>query len=219
VAGDDDRPPPPTLDRVQAFSDGVFAIAITLLILPLTDAQVRDGHVVEDLMALQHQFLALVLSFAVVGRFWLLHHDDLAWMTSAGRRMLVANLVFLFFIVLLPFPTALLGDGDSAAATMIYALALIATSLSGLAVWWCAERDGVVRGERAVRWGRGKYWGTAAVVIGFLPSLPLALVSPMWARISWALAFPLGLLADRIEERRRPQDAASRRSRHSTTAQ
>lgn len=203
MAGDDDRPPPPTLDRVQAFSDGIFAIAITLLILPLTEAQVRDGHVVEDLLALQHQFLGLGLTFAVVGRFWLLHHDDLQMMTSAGRRMLVANLVFLFFIVLLPFPTALLGDGDSAAATIIYALTMIATSLSALALWWCAERDGVIATRYGRRWGRAKYWGTAAVVLGFLPSLPLTLVSPSWARISWTLVIPLSLLADRLEERRR----------------
>jgi uncharacterized membrane protein len=203
VADDDEGPPPPSLDRVQAFSDGVFAIGITLLILPLTDAQIRDGHVVEDLLGLQHQFLALGLSFAVIGRFWLLHHDDLTMMTSAGRRMLIGNLLFLFFIVLLPFPTALLGDGDSVTATIVYATALIATSLSGLLMWRCAELDGVIDGERGRRWGRGKYWGTAAVVVGFLPSLPLAFVSPMWARTSWVLVFPLGLLADRIGDRRR----------------
>lgn len=209
--------PLPTLDRVSAFSDGVFAIAITLLILPLTEAQVRDGHVVEDLLALQHQFLALFLSFAVIGGFWLLHHDDLRALTGASRRMLVANLVFLFFVVLLPFPTALLGDGDSSAATIIYAGSIIATSLSSLALWWTAERDGLVDGERGRRWGRDKYWGTAAVVIAFLPSLPLALVTPGWARISWALAFPLGVLANRVGQRR--QDGSSRRSRRSTTAQ
>ena len=202
MADDEDEPSPPSLDRVQAFSDGIFAIAITLLILPLTEAQIRDGQVVEDLLALQHQFLALGLSFAVIGRYWLLHHDDLAMMTSAGRRMLVGNLVFLFFIVLLPFPTALLGDGDSATATIIYALALIATSLSGLLLWRCAELDGVAGSERARRWANEKYWGTAAIVVAFLPSLPLAFVSPLWARTSWALAFPLGLLADRIVDRR-----------------
>ena len=200
---DPDRLPPPTLDRVSAFSDGIFAIAITLLILPLTDAQIRDGHVVEDLLALQHQFLALGLSFAVIGRFWLLHHEDLRHLTSAGPRMLVANLVLLFFVVLLPFPTALLGDGDSTAATIIYAAAILATSLSSLALWWSAERDGVVAGERGRRWGRQKYWSTAAVVVGFLPSLPLALLAPGWARVSWALVVPLGMIADRLEERQR----------------
>jgi uncharacterized membrane protein len=151
VVDDEDKPPPPTLDRVQAFSDGIFAIAITLLILPLTEAQIQDGQVTEDLLALQHQFLALFLSFAVIGRFWLLHHDALRMMSAAGPKMLVGNLVFLFFVVLLPFPTALLGDGDSAAATIIYALALVATSLSSLFMWLCAERDGVAGTERARR--------------------------------------------------------------------
>ena len=51
------------------------------------------------LVTVSGMFLALLLSFAVIGRYWLLHHDDLQMMTSAGRRMLVANLVFLFFII------------------------------------------------------------------------------------------------------------------------
>lgn len=203
MADEDDRPPLPSLDRVSAFSDGVFAIAITLLILPLTDVPVRDGHVREDLLALEHQFLALLLSFAVIGGFWLLHHDDLAGMRGVTRRMLVANLVFLFFVVLLPFPTALLGDGTSTTATVVYAAAIMATALSSLGLWWTAEREGLLDGERARRWGRRKYLGTAALVLGFLPSLPLAYVSPELARASWALAIPLGVAADKIEDRRR----------------
>ncbi|WP_433031315.1 TMEM175 family protein [Actinomycetospora sp. CA-053990] len=209
MVDDEDKPPPPSLDRVQAFSDGIFAIAITLLILPLTEAQIQDGQVTEDLLALQHQFLALFLSFAVIGRFWLLHHEDLRMMTAAGPKMLVGNLVFLFFVVLLPFPTALLGDGDSGAGTIIYALALIATSLSSLFMWLCAERDGVTATERARRWAHEKYWGTGAIVLAFLPSIPLAFVSPMWARTSWALAFPLSLLADKLEARRRPSGTSA----------
>ena len=200
MEGDDGRPLP-SLDRVQAFSDGIFAIAITILILPLTDVQVRDGQVLEDLLALGHQFLALVVSFAVIGGFWILHHDDLTALTGASRRLLVANLVFLFFVVMLPFPTALLGDGDSVAATIIYAGSIMGTALSSLTLWHMAEQDGLVKDGWARRWGHGKYWGTAAVVAGFLPSIPIALVSPTWARISWALAIPFSLVADRLEAR------------------
>lgn len=200
MEGDDGRPLP-SLDRLSALSDGIFAIAITILILPLTDVQVRDGQVLADLLALGHQFLALVLSFAVIGGFWVLHHDDLIALRGASRRLLVANLVFLFFVVMLPFPTALLGDGDSIAATVIYAGSIMGTSLSSLALWRVAEQDGLVGEGWARRWGHGKYWGTAAVVVGFLPSIPIAFVSPTWARVSWALAIPLGLVADRLEAR------------------
>lgn len=196
-----DGRPLPSLDRLSALSDGIFAIAITILILPLTDVQVRDGQVVADLLALGHQFLALVLSFVVIGAFWVLHHDDLTALAGASRRLLVANLVFLFFVVMLPFPTALLGDGDSRAATIIYAASIMGTALSSLALWRIAEQDGLVTDGWARRWGHGKYWGTAAVVAGFLPSIPLAFVSSTWARVSWALAIPLGLLADRLEAR------------------
>jgi uncharacterized membrane protein len=197
---------PPSIDRLAAFSDGVFAIAITLLILPLTEAQVRDGHVREDLIALQPQFLALVLSFAVIGRYWLLHHDDLRLMTGATTRVLIANLVFLFFVVLLPFPTALLGDGDSAIATVIYALAIIGTSLSSLAVWLAGERSGVITPEVHRTTGRQKYYGTAGVVLGFVPSLGLAFVDEDWARYSWLLAIPFSFIGARLEVRRRPRD-------------
>ena len=218
MVDDEDKPPPPTLDRVQAFSDGIFAIAITLLILPLTEAQIRDGHVIEDLLALQHQFLALGLSFAVIGRFWLLHHDDLTMMTSAGRRMLVGNLVFLFFIVLLPFPTALLGNGESATATIIYAL---------VAHRDVAERPAALAVRRARRCDRrgARTAVGAREVLGYrrrrgrVPALDCRwrFVSPMWARVSWALVFPLGLLADRLEERPRRQERRRRPRR--TTAQ
>lgn len=200
------RPPEteaPSLDRVSALSDGIFAIAITLLILPLTDAQIRDGHVTEDLLALQHQFFALVLSYVVIGRFWLLHHDDLKALLGASHRVLVTNLVFLFFVVLLPFPTALLGDGESAAATLVYALTIIGTSLSSLALWWSADHDGVVAGPAGRLRGRGKYYGTTAVVLGFLPSLVLVFTAPEWARFSWFLVFPFSVAADRLEARRR----------------
>lgn len=205
-----DRPPadePPSVDRLAAFSDGVFAIAITLLILPLTEAKVRDEHVGEDLLALEPQFFALVLSFVVIGRFWLLHHDDLRLMTGATHRVLVANLVFLFFVVVLPFPTALLGDGDSATATIIYALAIIGTSLSSLGVWLAAEHDGLIPPEVHRTTGRQKYYGVGAVVLGFIPSLALAFVNEDWARYSWLLTIPLSWIAARLETRRRPVDA------------
>lgn len=195
---------PPSVARLAAFSDGVFAIAITLLILPLTEAQVRDAHVREDLLALEPQFLALVLSFAVIGRFWLLHHEDLRLMTGATQRVLVANLVFLFFVVVLPFPTALLGDGDSATATIIYALAIIGTSLSSLGVWLAGEHGGVIPPEVHRTTGRQKYYGTTAVVLGFVPSLGLAFVSQDWARYSWLLAIPFSWVAERLEKRGRP---------------
>jgi uncharacterized membrane protein len=108
--------------------------------------------------------------------------------------------VFLFFVVLLPFPTALLGDGYSGTATIFYALAIAATSASSLLLWWSAERDGVVD-EQASGRARSRYVGTVALVGAFLPSIPLAYMAPMWARATWALVVPLGLIARHLEAR------------------
>ena len=184
---------------MAALSDGVFAIAITLLVLPLTDADLQGGPLQEKLLDLRSPFFAFVLSFVVIGRYWLAHHDDVREMMGVDNRVLVANLVFLFFIVLLPFPTALLGEVGGLLPTLIYAVTIIATALSSLALSRTAGRAGLTRDEDR---SRAKTNGSMAAALGFVPSLGLVFLSPAWAQVSWFLVLPLSTLADRLEARR-----------------
>ena len=187
---------------MASLSDGVFSVALTLLVLPVTGLRVREENVVTDLLDLLPQFLAFALSFLVIGRFWLSHHDDLRDMTGVSRRLLVANLGFLFFVVLLPFPSALLGETGGRAATVVYTLAIVATALASVLLWRVAVADGLLRDRRAREDTLAKEYGTGAVVVSFLPSLPLAFVSPTLAQLSWLLALPVGAAADRWRRRR-----------------
>jgi uncharacterized membrane protein len=187
------------VERLAAFSDGVFAIAITLLILPLTEAEIHEETVNADLVALLPKALTFALSFAVIGRFWLLHHSDFQRITRTDSRLLVLNLAFLFTIAFLPFPTALLGESsDSAAATVLYAATIMAAALTSTVMWWYAARHGLLDPEQAsAAEVRANLAGGLAAVAAFLPSIPLAFVVPEWAKLSWVLLIPFSMIAGR----------------------
>lgn len=199
--------------RLVALSDGVFAIALTLLALPLADADIHEDDVAGDLVALGPKLPAFALSFAVIGRYWRVHHRAFAHIVRADGTLVGLSLLFLFWIALLPFPTAVLGEhGDTAAAVVLYAATIILTGLSSTALWWYAAVGRArLRADtrplthestdpEKVRRGLA---GGVSVVVGFVPSLPLAFVDPTVAELSWLLVFPCGYLLDRMPRRGR----------------
>ena len=111
--------------------------------------------------------------------------------------------VFLFFVVLLPFPTALLGDLGGSVPTGLYAATIILTALASLTVWQYAVRAGLTDPEATARWSRAKTYGGLAVVLAFVPSLGLVFVSASLAQLSWIVVLPFGIAADRLEARQR----------------
>ncbi len=112
--------------RLEAFSDGVFAIAITLLILDVkTDG---DGTLFERLLNAWPHYVAYFMSFLVIGAMWMNHHYLLTTIHAVGRSTLIANLGLLGVVAFLPFPTALLATHitqrthDATTAACLYAL-------------------------------------------------------------------------------------------------
>jgi uncharacterized membrane protein len=120
--------------RVEAFSDGVIAVAITLLVLDLRVPEPGDGiSLGHGLAALWPNFAAYVISFVVIGIMWINHHAMLRRLAGVDRSILVLNLILLLCIVLLPFSTSVLanylGDsGDGRLAAVVYAGSLLVTS-------------------------------------------------------------------------------------------
>ena len=96
--------------RLEAFSDGVFAIVITLLIL---NVHVPDGRTLtlQSLRPLVPPLATFVLSFIIVGVYWVAHHHMLHFVTHVNRRLLWLNLLLLLSVVFIPFPASLLGTG------------------------------------------------------------------------------------------------------------
>jgi uncharacterized membrane protein len=130
--------------RVEAFSDGVFAFAITLLVI--TIAQPEDyRHLAHDLARRWPSLAAYVVSFAVIGIMWLNHHSVFGHFSRVDRGLVYLNLLLLMTVAFLPFPTGVLGQalargqGERTAA-VVYAVTMTANACAWTALWLYASR-------------------------------------------------------------------------------
>lgn len=118
--------------RLEAFSDGVFAIVITLLILDIRFPEVEYGQFWETLSSLLPRILAYVMSFIIIGLYWVVHHNSMHVIKKTDRNLLWLNILLLLFVSFIPFPTSLLGRYPfEAGPIIIYGCALIACNLAG----------------------------------------------------------------------------------------
>jgi uncharacterized membrane protein len=188
------------VDRLVAFSDGVYAIAITLLVLSLSVPDGPDGKLGEELRNLGPQLLSYALSFAVIGRYWIAHHRMFRTLRRVDGTLLTINLALLGFIALLPFPTQVLGDyGDTTLGTVIYAVTICAVgSLTALTGWYIDHAGLSLPTPPSVV--RARVVHGMVVVAVFAISIPIAFASPEIAKYSWLLMIPFGIIAGRISD-------------------
>jgi TMEM175 potassium channel family protein len=175
-------------NRIVAFSDGVFAIAITLLVLGLT-VPPHLSHLRRALLNNQDDFIAYAISFAVLGRYWLAHHRFFSSLERFDGRLMTLNLVYLACIALVPFTSQVLGDYAShTEAVVLYAVNMIAVSSTFYAQLIYSARTGLVRPEaRSVERQNAP---VNLVVVGvFALSIPVAFLSPLAATLMWLTIF------------------------------
>src|SRR4051794_26914141 len=131
--------------RMETFSDGVFAIAATLLVLEIGVGTGADQHLGRALVDLWPSYLAYATSFLTIGIIWVNHHECVACMARVDRTMLFINIVFLMVVAFIPFPTKLvaapLQTRGEPAAVSAYALPLLAMSVF-YNIWWPSARHG-----------------------------------------------------------------------------
>src|SRR5262249_7042824 len=122
--------------RVEAFSDGVYAIAITLLIL---EVKVPHGNLADGLLHLWPSFLAYLLGFSTIGVMWLNHHRLFQMIHRVDDVLLFLNLLLLLLVSFTPFPTAVLaehlGTSQARVAAMLYTGNSIALAICYVSVW------------------------------------------------------------------------------------
>jgi uncharacterized membrane protein len=175
--------------RIVAFSDGVFAIAITLLVLPLAiESGLASGEVADALFDQWDNLLAFAISFAVIGRFWLVHHRFFSEVEAFDGRLMGLNMFYLAWIVLIPFSSQVLGEyGDTTAGVVTYSLNLAGVVMLGWLMAADARRAGLTKSDEvAEREGRLR----AAYISGvFLLSIPVAFVEPRVAPYLWLALF------------------------------
>jgi uncharacterized membrane protein len=184
--------------RIVAFTDGVFAIAITLLVLGF-DVPQSDHEVTERVLDQWPQLLAYVFSFAVVGRFWRGHHRFFRSLERFDERLISLNLAYLSLIALVPFTTELLGEhGDAVVAPVAYAAVLgLASTTAWAMLRRTLERAHVADEHRPyAREHAARLLYTPAV---FFASIPVAFLSVSASEWMWLLLLLQGRIPVRAE--------------------
>jgi uncharacterized membrane protein len=191
---EDDETAEEGIGRILALSDGVFAIAMTLLILEIAvPATTSNKDLPKALLELWPRYLAYALSFVVIARFWVTHHVAFRLIDHYDTALVWLNLLLLMLVSFLPFPTAVLGAHNGvAAAAVLYVAAVVLAGAASAAYWWYASgRGGLLRPDveparvRAIR-ARG-----LSAPVFFALTVPIAVFAPYVAEAVWFLVFPL----------------------------
>jgi uncharacterized membrane protein len=133
--------------RLETFCDGVFAIAITLLVLEIEIPHVSEGGLAPALAEQWPSYAAYVVSFAVIGIIWVNHHGVMTVVATVDRPLLFLNLLLLLFVALVPWPTALLAEyirapgTDSHVAAAVYSGTSVGIAGSFNLMWRYIVRD------------------------------------------------------------------------------
>jgi uncharacterized membrane protein len=195
---EDDEAAGEGIGRILALSDGVFAIAMTLLILDIAIPATMDSNKLPHaLLHLWPGYLAYLLSFLVISRFWVIHRQAFALIARDDPALIWLNLLLLLFIAFLPFPTAVIGAHNGvAAAAVLYAVAVCLTGAASAAYWWYASgRGGLLRPD--VRRGQIRAMRARSLSgpVWFALTVPVAAFAPYVAEALWFLAFPLARMS------------------------
>jgi uncharacterized membrane protein len=182
------------LDRITFFSDAVFAIVITILVLDIRVPDIPPDLVAQELpgqiLDLGPKFLSYVISFLVIAIYWQAHHRVFRPIRSYDRTLLWLNFLFLMAISFLPFPTSLLGEySEEQLSVVIYAANAALASLLLVSISWYA-----IAGHRLVapnlvddETEKTRRMQGLAVPVVFLVSIGISFFSPRAAMHSWLL--------------------------------
>ena len=189
--------------RAESFSDGVFAVAITILVfnlLPIADKtqlhlSVHGYHGHPGLVSYWPAYMAYVVSFLTIGIMWLNHHTMLSQVTKVDRTILVLNLFLLMGIVAIPFPTALVADhltgsqpASAKVAAVTYGLVMIAIGFGYGSMWvYLAAHQESLGARRRVRTPRLSTFRFTIGNAGYIGGTLIALISPVAALIIFGL--------------------------------
>ena len=169
------------LDRTIALSDGIFAFALTLLVLSISVPDIPSGSSSSELWTAlkgrDQEMISYLVSFAVIGSFWVRHHKFCGSLKAVDGPFLVINLIYLATIAFIPYPTQILGDFQNSAAFAFYATAIALSILVSAVLAEYARRAGLVAVKESDAELTAKRVDGYSVIGGFLISIPLVLLT------------------------------------------
>lgn len=160
--------------RIEAFSDGVFAIAATLLVLEISVGSTDGAQLGQKLASIWPSYLAYVTSFVTIGIIWINHHHNMRTISHADRTFMFVNLLLLLDVAFIPFPTRLVADylnqTGERPAVIAYAGTLLVMAVL-YTIWWRYARTGRRLIAESVSEPELR-----AIDRGFAPGLPLYVI-------------------------------------------
>jgi uncharacterized membrane protein len=188
------------LERLLFFSDAVFAIAITLLALeirlPVTSGPLTDAQLLQGLWTIWPKYLGYIVSFLVIGVFWMGHHRRFQFIECYDRTLILLNIFLLMVVAFVPFPTSIISQYGNQTATIFYALTITAMGLLSVAIWqYASHHNRLVSPQITQQQRRRETLRTLVVPSIFALSVGISFINADLAKISWVLiAFVLRLL-------------------------
>ena len=165
--------------RLETFSDGVFAIAATLLILDVRLPD--DGSVTHGFLHIWPSYAAYALAFMTIGIMWINHHTVFGCIDRVDRTFLTINVLFLMLIAFVPFPTRVLAEHlehDAKAAAFAYGLTMVLMAVLYNVLWFYAAR-----GRRLIAADADPRTVTG-ISRAFMPGVPIYLIATLSALLS-----------------------------------
>lgn len=163
---------------MEAFSDGVFAIAITLLILAVGIEHAPEGDLSKELLDLWPAYLAYAFSFLTIGIMWINHHSLFRHFARADRILLLLNILLLMMIAFVPFPTLIVAEfarseTEGRAAALLYGITMTTTAICFFALW--------IYGSRRLLQPDADLREVSGITRSYLPGAPLYAMATLLA--------------------------------------
>ena len=198
----------PGVDRLLALSDGVVAIALTLLVLQLnvpSPDKLADPNSASELAAQlgkgADQLVSYVISFYVIAQFWLVHHRVFRRITGQREGLAWWNFAFLFTITIMPFTSDMLGKfSENPLANNIFAANLLLATVATQLTMFYGRRKGLVAAETAHQKWTALYRSAGSVIV-IATSIGVAWVNTDAAKYCWLLLALTPRIADRLAAR------------------
>lgn len=178
------------LERLIFFSDAVFAIAITLLALeirlPETEKLLNNAELSAQLKGMWQEYLAYIISFMVIGTFWVAHHRKYRFIKRYDNGLMLINLLFLMVIAFIPFPSSVMSRYSERTATVFYAMTMSLAGFLLMVIWWYASHNNrLVDSDLDAKQRQRQFIAPLATSAIFLLSIGAAFLSADLSRLSW----------------------------------
>lgn len=189
------------LERLIFFSDAVFAIAITLLVLeirlPAGAETFSDDELFVQLIGMWHEYLAFFISFLVIGTFWMAHHRKYRFIKQYDHRLVLLNTSLLMVIAFIPFPSSIISKNPGQTATIFYALTMSLAGVVLTAIWWYVSRHALIDSRLDATQQRRQFTAPLSITMIFLLSIGIAFINADAAKFSWLLILPVSMYANK----------------------